>query len=164
MSAAPSRSSAATGRIFCFRVRKGGGASTSPTSRLPSVLRMAAAILAIWCAPSLARDSGQWEDTDPEIRAWYQALRQPDSPQASCCGLADAYYCDKVWSKDDQSFCEITDTRDDEPLRRPHIDVGTVIPIPAHKFQGKWGNPTGHNVVFLSYNRQVYCFVIGTGV
>src|SRR5512139_496942 len=101
MSAAPSRSSAARGRIFYFRPRKVGGASTSPTCRLLSALRMGCALLAICCATiSFARDSGQWEDTDPELRVWYQALRQPDNPQASCCGLADAYYCDKVWSKD----------------------------------------------------------------
>src|SRR5512139_3291856 len=115
MTAAPSRSSAATGRIFCFLVRRGGGASTSPTSRLLSALRMAAAILAIWCAPSLARDLGQWENTDPELRVWYQALKQPDNPTVSCCGEADAYWCDDVRADDSGTYCKITDTRDDEP-------------------------------------------------
>src|SRR5512139_1719929 len=164
MSAAPSRSSAARGRIFCFRVRKGGGASTSLTSRLPSALRMAAAILAIWCAPSLARDLGQWENTDPELRVWYQALKQPDNPNISCCGEADAYWCDDVYVRGDATFCKITDTRDDTELRRPHIDVGTEIYIPPHKYgPAKGGNPTRHTIIFLSYQRNVYCFVQGFG-
>ena len=30
-----------------------------------------------------ARDLGQWENTDPAIREWYQALMQPDVPSAS---------------------------------------------------------------------------------
>src|SRR5215471_6799363 len=41
-----------------------------------------------------ARDFGQWEGTDPEIRQWYQALMQPDNPAVSCCGEADAYWAD----------------------------------------------------------------------
>ncbi len=32
-----------------------------------------------------ARDLGQWEAVDPAIRQWYQALMQPDVPNASCC-------------------------------------------------------------------------------
>ena len=31
-----------------------------------------------------ARDLGQWEAVDPGIREWYQALMQPDVPNASC--------------------------------------------------------------------------------
>jgi len=30
------------------------------------------------------------EVVDPSIRQWYQALMQPDVPNASCCGEADA--------------------------------------------------------------------------
>ena len=41
-----------------------------------------------------ARDFGQWEATDPQIREWYQALMQPDNPAVSCCGEADAYWAD----------------------------------------------------------------------
>lgn len=111
-----------------------------------------------------ARDLGQWENADPELRMWYGALRQPDNPNISCCGEADAYWCDDVKSDAGGTRCKITDTRDDGPLRRPHVDVGTVITIPPHKFgPGKWGNPTGHTVVFLSYSRDVYCFVTGAG-
>ena len=41
-----------------------------------------------------ARDFGQWETVNPEIREWYQALMQPDNPSVSCCGEADAYWAD----------------------------------------------------------------------
>jgi hypothetical protein len=41
-----------------------------------------------------ARDLGQWEATDPVVREWYQALMQPDNPNASCCGESDAYWVD----------------------------------------------------------------------
>ena len=105
------------------------------------------------------------DPNDPELDVWYAVLKMPDNPNISCCGKADAYWCDDVWSKDEQTFCRITDTRDDKPLGRPHIDVGTIIQIPPNKFgPGKWGNPTGHAVVFLSYSRAVYCFIQGSGV
>jgi len=38
-----------------------------------------------------ARDLGQWDAVNPELREWYEALMQPDVPNASCCGEADAY-------------------------------------------------------------------------
>jgi hypothetical protein len=108
-------------------------------------------------------------DEDRAHDAWYHSLRQPDSPSVSCCGLADAYWCDTINVRDGQTFCTITDDRDDEPLGRPHVEIGTQIHIPDHKL--KWeqdgkpiGNPVGHSVVFLSYTRQVWCFVQAGGV
>jgi hypothetical protein len=46
-----------------------------------------------------ARDLGQWDAVSPEIRKWYQALMQPDVPNASCCGEADAYWAEKSMSE-----------------------------------------------------------------
>ena len=45
-----------------------------------------------------ARDLGQWGaiNNDPAVREWYQALMQPDMPNASCCGEADAYWADET--------------------------------------------------------------------
>jgi hypothetical protein len=39
-----------------------------------------------------ARDLGQWGaiNNDPAVREWYQALMQPDMPNASCCGGRDS--------------------------------------------------------------------------
>lgn len=129
-----------------------------------------------------AKDVGQWGNSDPEIRQWYQALMMPDVPTASCCGEADAYWCDEVFSRTEpdpatngpkvNNYCKITDPRPDEPLRRPHKDIGTEVQIPDFKM--KWGptdpqpkistNPTGHSIVFLSATGYVYCFVYNGGV
>ena len=126
---------------------------------------LSAACFVLWITKLPAKDLGQWESADPELRMWYEALRQPDNPTVSCCGSADAYWCDEINAGEGGASCRITDTRDDTPLRRPHVPIGTEIKIPPNKFgPGKWGNPTGHTVVFLSYSRDVYCFVQQGGV
>jgi len=82
---------------------------------------------ALGCLMSVAnaRDLGQWQSVNPEVREWYQALRQPDHPAISCCGEADAYWSDSFEVDGDKYVAIITDSRPDEPLRRRHIDVGT---------------------------------------
>jgi len=114
-------------------------------------------------SPGLARDSGQWEGSDPAIRLWYQSLMQPDNPGRSCCGESDAYWADKVEVHGDQVIAIITDDRPDGPLGRMHVPVGTRIVVPPHKITWKRGNPTGHIVIFLGYDLQVYCYVQGGG-
>jgi len=96
-----------------------------------------------------ARDFGQWETVNPEIREWYQALMQPDNPSVSCCGEADAYWADSFEVDGDKYVAIITDSRPDEPLRRKHIDVGTRIVVPNHKLKYDQSNPTGHGIIFL---------------
>src|SRR5512139_1904134 len=159
-----SRSSAATGRIFYSRRWKVGGASTSPTSRLRYALRMAAATLAIWCVTASARDLGQWENTDPAIRGWYATVKR-SSDGFPCCGEADAYWCDSITVEGDKTFCAITDDRDDGPLMRPHIPIGTKFEITPNKYAYRHGNPTGHSILFVGvkYNT-IYCFVLNSGV
>ena len=49
---------------------------------------------------ALAHDKGQWGNTDPLIRDWHQSLMQPDNPNASCCGEADAYWADEIHVRD----------------------------------------------------------------
>ena len=41
-----------------------------------------------------ARDMGQWANVDPVQRQWFNGLMQPDNPNLSCCGEADAYWAD----------------------------------------------------------------------
>ena len=116
-----------------------------------------------------ARDLGQWEAQDPEIRQWYQALMQPDAPGVSCCGEADAYWCDDYYgrsvpSSDGKSatphaYCKITDDRPDEPRGPPHVPIGTEIEIPPNKLKTDKSNPTGHGGVFLSRGGYVFCYV-----
>ncbi len=98
----------------------------------------------------------------PELDGWYAGLMMPDLPTSSCCGKADAYWCDDYYARDGKAYCKITDDRDDKPLGRPHVPVGTEIEIPDYKLKFDRGNPTGHSVVFLSSSLFVYCFVQGT--
>lgn len=129
--------------------------------------RIVLGLFALLCiaipASSPARDLGQWENQDPVISLWYRGLMQPDRPTISCCGEADAYYADEVHVEGDQVIAVITDTRPDGPLGRPHVPVGTRVVVPANKLKWDRGNPTGHTVIFLSYGRDVYCFVQGSG-
>ena len=101
------------------------------------------------------------EHDRPELDQWYSGLMQPDNPSVSCCGKADAYWCDTINVKDGKTFCTITDDRPDAPLKRPPVPIGTEIEIPNHKLKWDRGNPTGHAVVFLSSSGSVFCFVQG---
>ena len=113
---------------------------------------------------ALAHDKGQWGNTDPLIRDWHQSLMQPDNPNASCCGEADAYWADEIHVRGGKTFATITDDRPDAPLKRPHVAVGTEIEIPNHKLKWDRSNPTGHAVIFLSRVGYVFCFVQGSGI
>ena len=89
---------------------------------------------------------------------------QPDVPTASCCGEADAYWCDEVHVQDGNTFCKITDDRPDEPRKRPHIPLGTEFQIPPNKLKYDAGNPTGHFILFVNTAGYVFCFVQGAGL
>ena len=123
-------------------------------------------VLAIAAAsyPALGRDYGQWEASDPTIREWYQSLMRPDTPSASCCAEADAYWADEVHVRGGKTFATITDDRDDAPLGRPHIPVGTEVEVPPEKLKWDRSNPTGHNVLFVSRGLYTWCFVQGSGI
>jgi hypothetical protein len=131
------------------------------TVRRLAVLALGSLVLT---ATARSRDLGQWENTDPNVRAWYQALMMPDVPTASCCGEADAYWCDDIHVRNGRTFCTITDDRDNVTLRRTPVPVGAEIEIPDNKLTWKDGNPTGHSIVFLSTAGHVYCFVQNGGV
>jgi hypothetical protein len=103
-------------------------------------------------------------DEDHANDAWYGSLMQPDNPSISCCGLADAYWCDDYYARDGKAFCRITDDRDDAKLGRPHIDIGTEFEIPPYKLKFDRGNPTGHAVIFVNTSGHVWCYVQGGGV
>lgn len=109
-----------------------------------------------------AHDYGQ--NSDPDIKAWFESLRQPDNAPAPCCGTSDGYWCDDLHVKGGRSFCTITDDR--IIPGRPEIPVGTEIQIPdAKMMNGKQshGNPTGHAIVFLNGGgTYVYCFILPT--
>lgn len=120
--------------------------------------------LLVILSPAFSRDLGQWEASDPTIRLWFETLRQPDNPTISCCGEADAYWADGVEVKDGKTFAIITDDRPDEPLKRPHVPLGTRVEVPPYKLKWDRGNPTGHTVIFLGPSLHVYCYVQGSGI
>lgn len=121
-------------------------------------------VVCLLIRPAGARDLGQWEGSDPQISAWYRNLKQPDNPNMSCCGDADAYYADIAETDSDGDLVAvITDERPDEPLGRPHIAPGTKFKIPKNKIKWDQGNPTGHIVLFVG-GGGVYCYVQSGGV
>jgi hypothetical protein len=125
------------------------------------MIARAAMLIAVLSASPLARarDNGQWENADPKIRAWFNALRQPDNPAVSCCGDADAYFADLVEVRDGRMLATITDSRGNP------IPEGTVIEVPPHKVN-KDENLIGRIIIFLGGSARrpiVFCYVPGTG-
>ena len=93
----------------------------------------------------------------PHIRRWFQGLRQPDNPRVSCCGEADAYEADIFEVDGGRYVAIITDGKGEIPN-------GTKIPVPNHKMKWDEGNPTGHGIIFIGIQGQVYCYVAPGGV
>ena len=127
----------------------------------PSVLCIATTaslILLEQAVPNaLARNNGQWESSPPHIRRWFQELKQPDNPRVSCCGEADAYEADLFEVDENRYVAIITDGKGDIPN-------GTKIPVPNHKLKWDEGNPTGHGIIFIGLQGQVYCYIVPGGV
>ena len=115
---------------------------------------IALAILLIVITAAFGRPGPQWAQNDPERTAWFGRQMMPDNPSISCCGEADAYYADGVEVVDGVVYAIVTDDRPDEPLGRPHVDVGTRTDP----------NPTGHTILFLGRDGQVYCYLPDGGV
>ena len=121
--------------------------------RLPIAAIAALAMI----ASALARDNGQWADSPAAVRQWFQSLMQPDNPYLSCCGEADAFEADTFEVEGDHYLAIITDGKG-------VIPPGTRIPIPNAKMKWDAGNPTGHGIVFIGAQGQVYCYVAPGGV
>lgn len=136
---------------------------TSIIGFIVALVLLIAALLAVHFSTAHARDIGQWENSDPALRKWYKELMRPDFPSSPCCGEADAYWCDNFRYEGKRAVCTITDDRDDGPLGRPHVDVGTVIEIPDEKLKWDRGNPTGHGIVFMTWQKIVLCYAQGGG-
>jgi hypothetical protein len=153
--------------VLSFGLWMGVNAKTGPQSTMGTLFvfigTIALLIMLVLQIPAHAHDNGQWNNADPTIRQWYKSLMQPDYPTSSCCGEADAYWADEVHVRGGNTYAVITDDRDDGPLGRPHIPNGTEVEVPNHKLKWDSGNPTGHNILFISHTRHVFCFVQGSG-
>jgi hypothetical protein len=118
---------------------------------------LAVGIAGLLLMPALARDNGQWEGADPAIREWFQSLRQPDHPRVSCCGEADAFEADNFEAEDDHYVAIITNGKG-------VIPNGTRIAVPNRKMKFDSGNPTGHGIIFIGNQGQIYCYVTPGGI
>jgi hypothetical protein len=116
----------------------------------------ALAALAI-IASAVARDNGQWSEHSAAVRQWFQSLMQPDNPAVSCCGEADAFEADTFEVEGDHYVAIVTDGKG-------FIPNGTRIPVPNQKMKWDAGNPTGHGIVFIGAQGQLYCYVAPGGV
>ena len=77
--------------------------------------------------------------------------------KSECCGEADAYEADIFEVDGGRYVAIITDGKGDIPN-------GTKIPVPNHKMKWDEGNPTGHGIIFIGIQGQVYCYVAPGGV
>ncbi len=69
-----------------------------------------------------ARDLGQWDDpANAELKNWYQALKQPDNPAATCCG--ERMHIGQM------------------PLRQLRMEATSLL-SPIHVTTGRWDEST----------------------
>jgi hypothetical protein len=122
-----------------------------------NMFRIVIVVFALVSLPALARDNGQWGNQPAALRQWFQNLMQPDNKYLSCCGEADAYEADSFEVKGDQYVAIITDGKG-------VIANGTRVPVPNQKMKWDSGNPTGHGILFIGAEGQVYCYVTPGGV
>ena len=122
---------------------------------------VAVILLVVWSVVlANARDQGQWAYQSPDVADYFRGLMQPNYPTASCCGASDAYWADATEEGPNGTIIAIiTDTRDDEPLARQHIPIGTKIVVPPEKIRRPASaNPTGHTLIFIGAGTTVFCY------
>ena len=114
-------------------------------------------LLALGSAAFARGNNGQWGDFPDNVRQWFQTLTQPDDPTMSCCGVADAFEADVFEVEGDHYVAIITDGKG-------VLASGTRVPVPNTKMKWDAGNPTGHGIIFIGPQRQVYCYVTPGGL
>jgi hypothetical protein len=114
-------------------------------------------VMAIGPMAANAGDDGQWADMPENVRQWFQSLKQPDHPRQSCCGEADAFEADSFEIEGDHYVAIITNGKG-------VIRDGTRIPVPNQKMKWDAGNPTGHGIIFIGPQQQVYCYITPSGL
>jgi hypothetical protein len=121
------------------------------------ILILTPIVVMIGVVGAKARDDGQWADQPEHIRQWFQSLKQPDHPRVSCCGEADAFEADRFEADGDHYVAIITNGKG-------LIPSGTRIPVPNQKLKWDAGNPTGHGIIFIGPQGEVYCYVTPSGL
>jgi len=104
----------------------------------------------------------EWENNPPQVRKWFQDLRQPDHPRLSCCGEADSYEAD-LYEQDGDNYVAII-TGQGPAVDKPVIPVGTRLKVPNAKIKWDDGNPTGHGIIFVGGDYAIVCYVPPAGI
>lgn len=78
-----------------------------------------------------------WGSARPPILVSGSGINLHDAGQSDTLTLraADAYYADLFETDGDRYVAIITDTRDDAPLERHHVELGTRILVPNTKLK-----------------------------
>src|SRR5580765_6346275 len=78
------------------------------TCNVVSRIALCVAVSLFSSTTSHARDLGQWDDpANADLKRWFQDLKQPDNPTATCCGEADAYWADAFEATSDGEYVAI---------------------------------------------------------
>lgn len=125
------------------------------------ILSVLALLLASPATP--VRDDPAWESIDPGTRKWFRELMRPDFPVHSCCGEADAYEADD-FEQDGENWVAIITGQGPPTEYKPYVKEGTRIKVPNVKMKWDQGNPTGHGIIFLGTDGQVFCYVTPGGI
>jgi hypothetical protein len=91
------------------------------------------------------------------LRLTYDGVPRAETARQPKSGEADAYEADLFEVGEGRYVAIITDGMGDIPN-------GTKIPVPNNKLKWDEGNPTGHGIIFLGLQGQVYCYVLPGGV
>jgi hypothetical protein len=134
-----------------------GGLITFALGAMMAALGLTFGALLMFAISAFARPGPQWEGLSTDVRDWYRDLMQPDNPFMSCCGEADAFEADTFEIDGDHYIAIITDGKGILP-------PGTRITVPNQKMKWDRGNPTGHGIIFIGNQGQVYCYVAPGGV
>lgn len=113
--------------------------SLKPARRRPPLqLTGAALLIALAAPPSQARDRGQYANSSPDLKAWFDGLRSGKGP---CCSDADGSAVSDVdWESRDGHYRvridgEWFDVPDDAVIKEPNR-VGRTMVWPMRGVQG----------------------------
>jgi hypothetical protein len=91
---------------------------------------------------------------------WFGKVMQPDNPQVSCCGEADAFEADSFRVDPERPGFTVVTITDERGI----VPEGTEVYVPNSKITWKFGNPIGHGIIWINTEGHVYCWVPPGGV
>lgn len=120
-------------------------------------------VLTMTCVAVEARDDPEWENSPPHIRKWFRELMRPDNEHLTCCGEADGYEAD-MFEQYGGDYVAVITGQGPPSQYKPYVEPGTRIVVPKEKMKWDAGNPTGHGIIFMGTEQQVFCYVTPGGV